>query len=110
MIETIQSVAGSLWNWVAVASTFVGQNSGPISVILTILLALFGVEGKARDAIAAINEMKAKMSMTPDEALEKAAIWMGNTKWTGWIPLGVRKWIIQTIFNSMKAAIKAKAK
>ncbi len=108
MIEILQSIASGAWGWALAVWAFIGNNSGPISVILALLVAVFGLESKARDAIAAVNEMKVKISMTPEEALNAAADWMGNTKWTGWIPLGVRRWIVQTIFNSMKELVKKK--
>lgn len=71
------------------------------------ILALVGVPlGSARGAIATVNEIMANGStMTNDQALQKASDLMG--KWFPFLPELVRKWIIQTAFNSMKAKAEA---
>lgn len=71
-----------------------------------IALALFvvmAVNAQAKAAVAATNEIMQKSTgMTDDTALELAATLLGKIAWLAWMPIGIRKWICQVIFDGIK--------
>ena len=94
-----------------VVTGFINEWSTPLVLALTALFWYFDVKAQAMQAIAATNEVMAKAGkLTSDQALTMAAEYMGKFKFLAWIPIGIRKWIIQMAFDQMKAAIKKQAK
>lgn len=70
-----------------------------------IALALFvvmAVNAQAKAAVAATNEIMQKSQMDDEVALELAATLLGKIAWLAWMPIGIRKWICQVIFDGIK--------
>jgi hypothetical protein len=67
-----------------------------------VLAIFFMLNSSARGAIATVAEILQKANLTNEEALQKASDLMGKS--FPFIPDLVRKWIIQSLFNSMKKA------
>lgn len=74
-----------------------------------IALALFmvmAVNSQAKAAVAATNEIMQKSQMTDEAALELAATLLGRVSFLSWMPIGIRKWICQIVFDSIKKVAK----
>ncbi len=86
---------------------WIAANKDPIEASIAIVLGLFGVYGSARGAVATVSEIMQKgTAMSDAYALQLASDYMG--RYWPFIPDLVRKWIIQSAFDSMKRAIAKK--
>lgn len=72
-------------------------------VIALVLFVVLGINAQAKAAVAATNEIMQKSTgMTDDTALELAATLLGKVAWLAWMPIGIRKWIVQMVFDGIK--------
>lgn len=72
-------------------------------VIAIVLFVIMAVNAQAKAAIAATSEiMQKSKDLTDETALELAATLLGKIAWLGWMPIAVRKFIVQTVFNAIK--------
>jgi hypothetical protein len=79
---------------------FLGNSKEVIALVLFVFMA---INSQAKAAVAATSEiMQKSKSMTDEAALELAATLLGKLAWLSWMPIGIRKWIVQMIFDGIK--------
>ena len=71
-------------------------------VIALVLFVLITVNAQAKAAIAATSEIMQKSNMDNEAALELAATLLGRIAILAWMPIGIRKWICQVVFDGIK--------
>jgi len=71
-------------------------------VIALVLFVIMFVNAEAKAAVATVNEIMQKSQMSDELALELGAKLLGKIAFLKWMPMGIRKFLVQMAFNSIK--------